>query len=65
MSATTGTRFGFMHGESAGIGGGLGVAPGGALAYAGAAAGFFAVEKFGVRTDILSHPEIPLAAPAE
>jgi AGZA family xanthine/uracil permease-like MFS transporter len=29
------------------------------------AAGFFAVEKFGTSTDSLSHPEMPLAAPAE
>jgi adenine/guanine/hypoxanthine permease len=29
------------------------------------AAGFLAVEKFGASTDIVSHPEIPLAAPAE
>jgi adenine/guanine/hypoxanthine permease len=59
------TYFGFMHGESVGIGGGLGVTPGVALAYAVVAVGFLAVEKFSTSTDIVSHPEIPLAAPAE
>jgi adenine/guanine/hypoxanthine permease len=59
------TYFGFMHGESVGIGGGLGVTPSVALAYAVVAVGFLAVEKFGVSTDTVSHPEIPLAAPAE
>jgi AGZA family xanthine/uracil permease-like MFS transporter len=65
------TYFGFMHGESVGIGGGLGVTPGVALAYAAVAVGFFAVEKFGASTEAMSseamssHPEIPLAAPAE
>jgi AGZA family xanthine/uracil permease-like MFS transporter len=65
------TYFGFMHGESVGIGGGLGVTPGVALAYAAVAVGFLAVEKFGASTEAMSseatssHPEIPLAAPAE
>jgi AGZA family xanthine/uracil permease-like MFS transporter len=60
------TYFGFMHGESVGIGGGLGVTPGVALAYAVVAVGFLAVEKFGTATETMSsHPEIPLAAPAE
>jgi adenine/guanine/hypoxanthine permease len=60
------TYFGFMHGESVGIGGGLGVTPGVALAYAVVAVGFLAVEKFGAVTETMSsHPEIPLAAPAE
>jgi adenine/guanine/hypoxanthine permease len=59
------TYFGFMHGEAVGIGGGLGVTPGVALAYAVVAAGFFAVEKFGASADPVSHPEMPLAAPAE
>jgi adenine/guanine/hypoxanthine permease len=61
------TYFGFMHGESVGIGGGLGVTPGVALAYAVVAVGFFAVERFGATSTetISSHPEIPLAAPAE
>ena len=44
------TYFGFMHGEAVGIGGGLGVTPGVALAYAVVAAGFLAVEKFGAST---------------
>jgi AGZA family xanthine/uracil permease-like MFS transporter len=58
--------YAFMHGESVGIGGGLGVAPGVALAYAVVAVGFFAVEKFGASTETMSSlPEIPLAAPAE
>jgi adenine/guanine/hypoxanthine permease len=61
------TYFGFMHGESVGIGGGLGVTPGVALAYAVVAVGFFAVEKFGATSTetMSSHPEIPLAVPAE
>jgi AGZA family xanthine/uracil permease-like MFS transporter len=59
------TYFGFMHGEAVGIGGGLGVTPGVALAYAVVAAGFFAVERFGASTDSIPHPEMPLAAPAE
>ncbi len=59
------TYFGFMHGESVGIGGGLGVTPGVALAYAVVAIGFLAVEKFGASADTISHSEIPLAAPAE
>jgi AGZA family xanthine/uracil permease-like MFS transporter len=59
------TYFGFMHGEAVGFGGGLGVTPGVALAYAVVAAGFLAVEKFGASTNTVSHPEMPLAAPAE
>jgi AGZA family xanthine/uracil permease-like MFS transporter len=59
------TYFGFMHGEAVGFGGGLGVTPGVALAYAVVAAGFLAVEKFGASADTISHPEMPLAAPAE
>jgi adenine/guanine/hypoxanthine permease len=43
----------------------LGVTPGVALAYGVVAVGFFAVEKFGISTVILSYPEMPLAAPAE
>ena len=39
------TYFGFMHGEAVGIGGGLGVTPGVALAYALVAAVFFALAK--------------------
>ncbi len=57
------TYFGFMHGEAVGIGGGMGVTPGVALAYAVVAAGFFAVEKFGAST--MAIPEISHAVPAE
>ena len=56
------TYFGFMHGEAVGIGGGLGVTPGVALAYAVVAAGFFAVEKFGASTEAV--PDISHAVPA-
>jgi AGZA family xanthine/uracil permease-like MFS transporter len=59
------TYFGFMHGEAVGIGGGLGVTPGVALAYAVVAAGLFAAERFGTSSDIVAHREMPLAAPAE
>jgi AGZA family xanthine/uracil permease-like MFS transporter len=65
------TYFGFMHGESVGIGGGLGVTPGVALAYAAVAVGFLAAEKFGASPETMSSeamsslPEIRLAAPAE
>src|ERR1700731_4686386 len=58
------TFFGFMHGEAVGIGGGLGVTPGVALAYAVVALGFLAVEKMGVATEPVSHPDTR-AAPAE
>ncbi|MGM4925544.1 regulator [Tardiphaga sp. 804_B3_N1_9] len=60
------TYFGFMHGEAIGIGGGLGVTPGVALAYALVAAGLFAADKFGA-TNLSSVPqsEPPLAVPAE
>ena len=59
------TYFGFMHGEAVGIGGGLGVTPGVALAYAVVAAGLFAAETFGAISPSVRHPEPPLAAPAE
>ena len=65
LSGAVLTYFGFMHGEAVGIGGGLGVTPGVALAYAVVSAGFFAVEKFGASTDPISQSEMPLAAPAE
>ncbi|WP_441279090.1 regulator [Tardiphaga sp. 172_B4_N1_3] len=60
------TYFGFMHGEAIGVGGGLGVTPGVALAYALVAAGLFAADKFGA-TSLSSVPqsEPPLAVPAE
>jgi adenine/guanine/hypoxanthine permease len=53
--------FGFMHGEAVGIGGGLGVSPGPALAYAAVAVGLFAL---GRRAIVLPAPE-PIAAAAE
>jgi adenine/guanine/hypoxanthine permease len=57
------TYFGFMHGEAVGIGGGLGVTPSVALAYAVVAAFFLGVEKFGTGT--ISVPEMSHAVPAE
>jgi AGZA family xanthine/uracil permease-like MFS transporter len=59
------TYFGFMHGEAVGIGGGFGVTPGVALAYAVVAAAFFAVGKFGTSTSYVPQHDMPLAAPAE
>jgi adenine/guanine/hypoxanthine permease len=59
------TYFGFMHGEAVGIGGGLGVTPGVALAYAVVAAGFLGVAKFGTGTVYVPPHDLPLAAPAE
>jgi len=61
------TYFGFMHGEAVGIGGGLGVTPGVALAYAAVAAGFFVYGKYGTTTMAMPQPEpeMHLAAPAE
>jgi AGZA family xanthine/uracil permease-like MFS transporter len=53
-----------MHGESVGIGGGLGVTPAVALAYAVMAGGLFALGKFGTSEHYVSHPEMS-AAPAE
>jgi AGZA family xanthine/uracil permease-like MFS transporter len=54
-----------VHGEAVGIGGGLGVTPAVALAYALVAAAFFAVGKFGTSAAPVPHPEMPVAAPAE
>jgi AGZA family xanthine/uracil permease-like MFS transporter len=65
LSGAVLTYFGFMHGEAVGIGGGLGVTPGVALAYALVAAVFFALAKLGTSSLPVSHPETPLAAPAE
>jgi AGZA family xanthine/uracil permease-like MFS transporter len=65
LSGAVLTYFGFMHGEAVGVGGGLGVTPGVALAYAVVAAGFFAVGKYGTSGLPASHLEMPLAAPAE
>lgn len=58
------TYFGFMHGEAVGIGGGLGVTPGVALAYGVMAAGLFALAKSGEGVAYTAHAE-PVAAPAE
>jgi adenine/guanine/hypoxanthine permease len=59
------TYFGFMHGEAVGVGGGLGVTPGVALAYAVVALGFLAVGKMGVASEPVSHSDVPHAVPAE
>src|SRR5512138_1073105 len=59
------TYFGFMHGEAVGIGGGLGVTPGVALAYAVMAAGLFALAKTNPGVAYSAHSELPAAAPAE
>jgi AGZA family xanthine/uracil permease-like MFS transporter len=59
------TYFGFMHGEAVGIGGGMGVTPGVALAYAVVAAGFFAVGRFGASASYVPQHDLGLAAPAE
>jgi len=59
------TYFGFMHGEAVGFGGGFGVTPGVALAYAVVAAGLYAAQMFGTASLSVSHPEHPVAVPAE
>jgi AGZA family xanthine/uracil permease-like MFS transporter len=60
------TYFGFMHGEAVGIGGGLGVTPAVALAYAVVAAGLFALGRLGTSEHYAPHSEeLPMAAPAE
>jgi AGZA family xanthine/uracil permease-like MFS transporter len=59
------TYFGFMHGEAVGIGGGLGVTPGVALAYAVMAAGLFALARTSGSVAYSSHAEAHVAAPAE
>jgi AGZA family xanthine/uracil permease-like MFS transporter len=60
------TYFGFMHGEAVGVGGGLGVTPSVALAYAVVAAGFFVVGKYGSSAaSYIPRHDIPMAAPAE
>ena len=58
------TYFGFMHGEAVGIGGGLGVTPGVALAYAVVAVGLLALGKYGASASYNSHAAMQ-AAPAE
>ena len=59
------TYFGFMHGEAVGVGGGFGVTPGVALAYAVVAAGFFVVGKYGTSAHYIPRHDLPIAAPAE
>ncbi|UPK06576.1 regulator [Bradyrhizobium sp. 170] len=59
------TYFGFMHGEAVGIGGGLGVTPGVALAYVVMGAGLFALAKTSPSVEYSAHGEVPVAAPAE
>ncbi len=59
------TYFGFMHGEAVGVGGGYGVTPAVALAYAVIAAGFYAVGKYGESTSYVPTHDVPVAAPAE
>jgi adenine/guanine/hypoxanthine permease len=59
------TYFGFMHGEAVGVGGGFGVTPSVALAYAVIAAGFYAVGKYGDSVSYVPQHDIPIAAPAE
>ena len=58
------TYFGFMHGEAVGIGGGFGVTPAVALAYAVIAGGLYALGKYGATEHYAAHPEMS-AAPAE
>jgi adenine/guanine/hypoxanthine permease len=65
LSGAVLTYFGFMHGEAVGFGGGLGVTPSVALAYAVVAAGFFAVGKYGTSGLPVAHTEMPHAVPAE
>jgi AGZA family xanthine/uracil permease-like MFS transporter len=65
LSGAVLTYFGFMHGEAVGIGGGLGVTPGVALAYAVVAAGFLAIGKFGTSTVYVPQHDLPHAVPAE
>ncbi|WP_315754234.1 MULTISPECIES: regulator [unclassified Bradyrhizobium] len=58
------TYFGFMHGEAVGIGGGFGVTPAVALAYAAVAGGLFALGRLGTSESYLAHADMH-AAPAE
>src|SRR5437016_5149657 len=64
MAGAVMTYFGFMHGEAVGIGGGLGVTPAVALAYAVMAGGLYALGKSSPSVAYSSHPELH-AAPAE
>ena len=58
------TYFGFMHGEAVGIGGGFGVTPAVALAYAVVACGLFALGRLGTSESYVAHADMH-AAPAE
>ena len=64
LSGAVLTYFGFMHGESVGIGGGLGVTPAVALAYLVVAGGLYALGRLGTSEHFVAHPEMS-AAPAE
>jgi AGZA family xanthine/uracil permease-like MFS transporter len=59
------TYFGFMHGEAVGVGGGLGVTPGVALAYLVMAGGLYALARTSPSESYSSHSDMPVAAPAE
>ncbi|MEP6840303.1 MAG: regulator, partial [Bradyrhizobium sp.] len=59
------TYFGFMHGEAVGIGGGFGVTPSVAFAYAVMAAGLYALGRTSVSVPYTAHMDMPHAAPAE
>jgi AGZA family xanthine/uracil permease-like MFS transporter len=59
------TYFGFMHGEAVGIGGGLGVTPGVALAYLVMAGGLFMLGRTSASENYSLHGDVPMAAPAE
>jgi AGZA family xanthine/uracil permease-like MFS transporter len=64
LSGAVLTYFGFMHGEAVGIGGGLGVTPGVALAYLVMAGGLYALAR-NPSESYSSHSDMPVAAPAE
>src|ERR1700716_1165546 len=59
------TYFGFMHGEAVGIGGGFGVTPSVALAYAVMAAGLYALGRTSASESYSLHGDMPHAVPAE
>ena len=59
------TYFGFMHGEAVGIGGGLGVTPSVAFAYAVIAAGLYGLGRTSVSVPYVAHVDVPHGVPAE
>jgi AGZA family xanthine/uracil permease-like MFS transporter len=59
------TYFGFMHGEAVGIGGGFGVTPSVALAYAVMAGGLYALGRTSSSESYALHGDMHVAAPAE